>query len=94
VQIALDRDHCHTTRTAASRKIASRELQSVESVLRKILLAEVQYNRPDGIHFAHLDGIELAPSLGDPEIFSIILDDFFLRFDHFFSDRRVNDNYY
>ena len=80
-----------TTRTAASRRIASRELELVESVLRNLLFAEVQHKLPDGVRLAHLDGIELAP-LGDPELFSIILDDFFLRLDHFFADRRVNDN--
>jgi hypothetical protein len=80
-----------TTRTAASRRIGSRELELVESVLRKLLLAEVQHKLPHGVRLAHLDGIELAP-LGDPELFSIILDDFFLRLDHFLADRRVNDD--
>jgi hypothetical protein len=53
--------------------------------------AKAQQKLPYGVRLAHLDGIELAP-FGEPELCSIIFDDFFLRLDHLLADRRVNDH--
>jgi hypothetical protein len=53
--------------------------------------AEVQHKPPYGVRLAQRNGIELAP-LGEPELCSIIFDDFFLRLDHLLADRRVNDH--
>ena len=55
------------------------------------LSAEAQQKLPYGVRLAHLDGVELAP-FGEPELCSIIFDDFFLRLDHLLADRRVNDH--
>ena len=55
------------------------------------LSAEAQQKFPYGVRLAQLDGVELAP-FGEPELCSIIFDDFFLRLDHLLADRRVNDH--
>ena len=55
------------------------------------LSAEAQHKLPYGVRLAHLDGIELAP-FGEPELRSIIFDDFFLRLDHLLADRRISDH--
>ena len=55
------------------------------------LSAEAEQKFPYGVRLAHLDGIELAP-FGEPELCSIVFDDFFLRLDHLLADRRVNDH--
>jgi hypothetical protein len=54
-----------TARTAASRRIGSREPKLIESLLRELL--SVEDKLPYGVRLAHFDGIELTP-FGEPEL--------------------------
>jgi rhodanese-related sulfurtransferase len=79
-----------TTRPAASRRIGSRELELVESVLRKLLAVEMQQKLSSGTGLNHLESVKLA-RFGDPEPCPRMFDDPFLRLDSF-ADPPVNDH--